>query len=325
MPAEHKFLAKATKVPHTNLRCRSCGDIRSVYEIPSATGDMTCYDVFPGVQICFNQFRTTDPLPCQDSRQNIMEINYCLHGCHECEFADGTSSFIGEGDLCINMFRHAPQGSRLPLGYYEGIGLFLDMEQAPPSLARAMEGVQIDLDGLCEKLRLWTGCFYLPSNPSITHIFSELYQVDSQIQLSYFRIKVLELLLFLGSDRVLESRKTQRYYPKATVDAVKAVKAKMTRNLREYMTLEGLAEEHGISLSALKSCFRDIYGQPPYTYLKQYRVQFAAKLLVEGAKSIGWIADRVGYASAGKFSAAFKSVLGCSPSDYRKNHKPFGP
>ena len=35
--------------------------------------------------------------------------------------------------------------------------------------------------------------------PSIDHIFQELYAVPEQIKLPYFRIKVLELLLYLDA------------------------------------------------------------------------------------------------------------------------------
>ena len=319
------FLGETIKsVPHENLHFCSNDGIKSVYKIPSATGAMTCYDIFSGVQICFNDLQTTQSLPSQDSKSNIMEINYCIRGRHECEFSDGTCSFIGEGDLCVNMFHHTPKNARFPLGYYEGIGLFLDMERAPYALAHAMNGVEIDLKALCQKLHLGTDCFFLPSNPSISHIFSDLYDVDPQIKISYFKIKTLELLLFLGSDRVLESKRAQRYYPRFTVDAVKAIKEKMTQEYQTHFTLEELAAEHAISLSSLKNCFRDIYGQTPYAYLKQYRIQRAAKLLCEGGHSIGWIANHVGYGATGKFAAAFKSIMGCPPSEYRKTHSPVG-
>ena len=101
------FLGETIKsVPHENLHFCSNDGIKSVYKIPSATGAMTCYDIFSGVQICFNDLQTTQSLPSQDSKSNIMEINYCIRGRHECEFSDGTCSFIGEGDLCVNMFHH---------------------------------------------------------------------------------------------------------------------------------------------------------------------------------------------------------------------------
>lgn len=310
---------KQQAVPHTNLQLRDCRGAVSVYEIPSATGTMTCYDVFPGVQLCFNCFSTTARLPNQDKKQNIMEINYCRQGRYEGEFEDGTCTFMGEGDFCMNMFHHAPRCSRFPLGYYEGIGIFLDMDRAAVSLKNAMEGLEIDLWSLYRKLGLRNKNFYLPSNPSVSHIFSELCQADSENQMSYYRLKILELMLFLGSDRVAATRKKQKYYPKATVEAVKDIRTRVTRNCQEHIPLEQLADEYSISLSALKNCFRDIYGQPPYAYLKQYRIQRAADLLREEDASVGWIADRVGYTSPGKFTVAFKSVMGCSPSEYRKN------
>ena len=105
----------------------------------------------------------------------------------------------------------------------------------------------------------------------------------------------------------------------------KSVQDLQLKSLKKtHFTLEELAAEHAISLSSLKNCFRDIYGQTPYAYLKQYRIQRAAKLLCEGGHSIGWIANHVGYGATGKFAAAFKSIMGCPPSEYRKTHSPIG-
>ena len=54
------------------------------------------------------------------------------------------------------------------------------------------------------------------------------------------------------------------------------------------------------------------------TYMKEYRVHRAMKLLRETDATIADIAARVGYETQGKFSKAFKDVVQVLPTEYRK-------
>ncbi len=53
--------------------------------------------------------------------------------------------------------------------------------------------------------------------------------------------------------------------------------------------------------------------------MKRYRIHAAVHELEAGKHSITEIAGMVGYENASKFTAAFKSVMGCTPREYRKN------
>lgn len=54
------------------------------------------------------------------------------------------------------------------------------------------------------------------------------------------------------------------------------------------------------------------------TYMKEYRVHRAMKLLRETDATIADIAAKVGYETQGKFSKAFKDVVQVLPTEYRK-------
>jgi AraC-like DNA-binding protein len=53
------------------------------------------------------------------------------------------------------------------------------------------------------------------------------------------------------------------------------------------------------------------------TYLREQRLALAAGLLREPEATLAVMADRVGFANAFAFSAAFKREHGISPSEYR--------
>ncbi|TCO62464.1 AraC family transcriptional regulator [Actinocrispum wychmicini] len=82
-------------------------------------------------------------------------------------------------------------------------------------------------------------------------------------------------------------------------------------------TLVTLAREAGVSRTTLAHRFGKLVGEPPLTYLTDWRMTLAADLLTESAATIATVARQVGYADAFGFSAAFKRFHGMSPSEYR--------
>ena len=71
----------------------------------------------------------------------------------------------------------------------------------------------------------------------------------------------------------------------------------------------------------LQHLFKAVYGLPIATYMKEYRVHQAMKLLRETDATIADIAAQLGYKTQGKFSKAFKDVVQVLPSEYRKDYQ----
>ncbi len=82
-------------------------------------------------------------------------------------------------------------------------------------------------------------------------------------------------------------------------------------------TLEKLAAEAGASRASLARRFHDLVGEPPMTFLKNWRMAVAADLLCQPDETVGTVAEKVGYATPFAFSAAFKRVRGLSPQAHR--------
>ena len=83
-------------------------------------------------------------------------------------------------------------------------------------------------------------------------------------------------------------------------------------------TILRTGETYLINTSTLKEIFKAVYGQPIATYMKEFRVRQAMKLLRETNATIADIASQVGYQTQGKFSSAFQSIVKMSPREYRK-------
>jgi AraC-like DNA-binding protein len=86
----------------------------------------------------------------------------------------------------------------------------------------------------------------------------------------------------------------------------------------EPWTLEGLARAGNMSRSTLADRFTAYVGVPPMTYLAQWRLQVAARLLMGGSMNVGQAARSVGYQSESAFNRAFKRLVGETPGRWRR-------
>jgi AraC-like DNA-binding protein len=86
-------------------------------------------------------------------------------------------------------------------------------------------------------------------------------------------------------------------------------------------TLADLADEVGISRSALVDRFTRYLSEPPMTYLTRWRLRLAARSLEKTSRGVAEIAADVGYDSEAAFNRAFKREFGQPPGRYRNDHR----
>jgi AraC-like DNA-binding protein len=86
-------------------------------------------------------------------------------------------------------------------------------------------------------------------------------------------------------------------------------------------TIADLADEVGISRSALVERFTRYLSEPPMAYLTRWRLQVAARSLEKTPRGVAEIAADVGYESEAAFNRAFKREFGQPPGRYRNDRK----
>lgn len=80
------------------------------------------------------------------------------------------------------------------------------------------------------------------------------------------------------------------------------------------------AEQLGVSVRTLQRLARRYVGLPPLAMIRRYRLQEAVeRLRTEPGTGIADIAAELGYADHAHLTAAFRDVLGFSPSGYRRS------
>ena len=126
----------------------------------------------------------------------------------------------------------------------------------------------------------------------------------------------MELLLFtsIANESNIESISLS----KKQVNIVENVKNDLIADLESKITIDELTDKYGVSKTTLKNCFKEVYGKPIFKWRKEYKLDYACRMIDEGELNISQISKKVGYASPSKFSQAFKEYVGCTPSQYKK-------
>jgi AraC-like DNA-binding protein len=83
-------------------------------------------------------------------------------------------------------------------------------------------------------------------------------------------------------------------------------------------TLDELADEAGVSRSALTERFARYLGESPMAYLTDWRLELGAEALRASSRSVLQVAAEVGYESEAAFNRAFKRKFGSPPAQYRR-------
>ena len=196
-----------------------------------------------------------------------------------------------------------------------GVTVGFDLDLAISSLRKFFGGFSVNLTELRRKYCGEGGPYIIRDEPGIERIFADLYFVPREIKRDYYRVKALELLLYLDALRLSEAGEERPYFYKSQVEKIKAIHRLITEDLQTRYTLEELADRFSVSLTAMKKCFKAIYGDSIYAYLRRFRMNAAATALRREPE----IAGLVGYESPSKFSAAFHQIMGQTPAEYRKS------
>ncbi|CAM1346718.1 helix-turn-helix domain-containing protein [Tenacibaculum insulae] len=86
--------------------------------------------------------------------------------------------------------------------------------------------------------------------------------------------------------------------------------------MSEPPTLQELATEVGLNLKKLKEGFKQIYGDTVYSFLFDYKMEHARKLLESNQFNVNEVGLQVGYSTSSHFIAAFKKKFGTTPKQY---------
>lgn len=127
--------------------------------------------------------------------------------------------------------------------------------------------------------------------------------------------KMLHLLYLIFSE-FDEGKAFER--PSVNLDILN-VKNYIDGNYSQKITLDFLSKMFFINKFYLEENFKKQFGVPVIKYYNQVRFESACRFLSDG-KSVGRIAEKLGFDNIYAFSRFFKNLSGMSPSQYKKKN-----
>lgn len=156
-------------------------------------------------------------------------------------------------------------------------------------------------------------------SPSMAIVLTQLihYNLNSSIKNLYFKGKAYELLsLYFNRSEDANIEQCPFLVDETNVIKIRKAKDIIISRMSEPPTLQELSEEIGLNLKKLKEGFKQIYGDSVYSFLFDYKMEVARKLLESGEHNVNEVGLKVGYSTSSHFIAAFKKKYGTTPKKY---------
>lgn len=284
----------------------------------SGRGMVETYNVYSGIELSVFTICAEQASFRHEPMKGVMEINHCHRGRMGLTVSGGDSIYLGPGDFSLNtMDICSDSAATLPLGYYEGVAICIDLQKLTSDPPDIIKGTDITGELLYNKFCKNNKFTTLTGNESSDRIFSVLYDAPKKLRVPYFKVKIQELLLYLY-DMELTPEQELYPFPSDQVETVKKIHELLVENLDKRFTIEDLSKRFLMNTTTLKAVFKSVYGVSVAAHVKEHRLEKALFLLRETDESISEIARAVGYESQSKFTSAFRETYDMLPSDYRK-------
>lgn len=107
--------------------------------------------------------------------------------------------------------------------------------------------------------------------------------------------------------------------PKKSLDSdrLKYMLTYIHQNYSQHITLDMIAASANISSRECTRCFQRCMQVSPVSYLNRYRIQQAARQLLNTSDSILTVSENCGFSSGSYFGKLFHNIIGCTPKEYR--------
>jgi AraC-like DNA-binding protein len=156
-------------------------------------------------------------------------------------------------------------------------------------------------------------------SPSLAIVLNQLinYNFNNNIKNLYFKGKAYELLsLYFNKSEDANVEQCPFLVDETNIIKIRKAKDIIISRLAEPPSLQELADEIGLNLKKLKEGFKQIYGDSVFSFLFDYKMEVARKLLESGENNVNEVGLKVGYSTSSHFIAAFKKKYGTTPKKY---------
>ncbi|MGJ8762166.1 MULTISPECIES: AraC family transcriptional regulator [unclassified Polaribacter] len=247
----------------------------------------------------------------------FIQIHFCLRGKSKFLFNNGTYSFDVLDNRAILLYN--PQGV-LPI----------NLEIQPKT---TLVSLLISIEKFHSLFSKESGYIPFLSNensnkkyyddteikPTVSIILQQIInsKTNNSIRDLYVRGKVYELLsIHFQKEENPEGEFCPFLVDEQNVLKIRKAKEIIIARMAEPPSLQELANEIGLNIKKLKEGFKQIYGDTVYSFLFDYKMEYARKLLESNQFNVNEVGVKVGYSTSSHFIAAFKKKFGTTPKKY---------
>ncbi|BFL38877.1 helix-turn-helix transcriptional regulator [Agathobaculum sp. NSJ-28] len=273
-----------------------------------------------GVRVCDFDCAPPERFPARPTHPHL-ETLYCCRGGLLLSLAGGRQVRLKPREILLLSDPAQVRSVQFADSRFAGILISFVCCEARHSLqglCALFGGLTLDTRQVGALMAAHHGCAAVRGSAWGNAVFFALRDLPASDRGQYCTLKAVELLYLLCRQSPLVSPVAASYYDQYLTDAVQQVHAYMLEHLAEHLTIRCLAQQFHISPTSLKSCFRQLYGQPLHQYLQQQRLQRAAELLTSSPLSVMQVSVAVGYGSVSQFGVAFRRLYHLPPSRYRR-------
>ena len=155
--------------------------------------------------------------------------------------------------------------------------------------------------------------------PAIAVILSQIinFNLHPSVKELYISAKVYELMsLYFNRNTDADAENCPFLVDEDNVRRIRKAKEIIIAQMAEPPSLADLSEQIGLPLKKLKEGFKQVYGEPVYSFLLEYKMDYARKMLESGRYNVNEVGHQIGYSTASHFISAFKKKYGTTPKKY---------
>lgn len=253
----------------------------------------------------------------RDIGQNYIQFHFCAKGASTFLFNDGSYKMPLEEEnatLLYNPKRELPLDLELQPHSWM-VSLVISIRKFHALFSEEAEYIRfLNIENRDKQ-------YYKNSviSPSVVIVLNQVlnYHIASSINGLYYRAKAYELLsLYFNSSLDPEAERCPFLSDEENVLRIRRAKELVISNFTDPPTLQELSTEVGLSLKKLKEGFKKVYGDSVYSFLFDYKMEYARKLLDSGEYNVNEVGLKIGYSTSSHFIAAFKKKFGTTPKKY---------
>lgn len=298
------------------------GGVKQIYRDMEGYVESVSYELYPGVNLIFKDVHR--PSYITNWRENIKPsfvMEYCVSGRLECQYGE-QCLFHGTRDVILFRKDLEVQVHLYPLKDFHSVSISIRPEDFSLFLRNSMNLMDLDTESVfCPYLPRERSFLVLKANDRMDTLFTQIRNPPEHGKVSYWKVKLFELLVLLRSREAKFEKPKPSHISRAQAVTARKAHQYLNSHLFERITITELAKQLSTSPTQLKSGFRTVYGVPIHTYLRDQRIHAGAGLLRDTDLAVRDIALRVGFCNMSKFAAAFHSLYGVTPGEYRKQNE----